>query len=443
MPPTDSTPQRPPSKRPALEGLLLASGGPQAAALFRAAAALGVRVASASGPVDDESSAMAATAVESPDLVELAARHGCAAVAAPGRGARESAILARTAREGGLRFVGPTPEALDEMADLPRLLERIASAGVRVVPHERVTDASSLRDAAERLGWPLKLVHEVGASALDEGAPMAEASSIASAAHAIGSTAIAVPSWPRARRLEVTTVADAHGNVVGLPERETSGRTEGGVLLTETPAPALCPQPQRALLRGSLADAACRVTSELGIRGAIATVEFVLDDRSNAHVAAVRPGPGETALATELLLGISPWELALRATRGEVVDAPPRVVSGHVVMATVWLAPRAEQEQGDPPASRMPTRWPRVPPGKVRVEPCGEVGAATADGRRPLVRIAARGQVRHQAWLLLDRVLAEVSFGDSVTNVAELRRALGHEAFRAGRYDVGFFERLR
>jgi acetyl/propionyl-CoA carboxylase alpha subunit len=142
-------------------------------------------------------------------------------------------------------------------------------------------------------------------------------------------------------------------------------------------------------------------------------------------------------LATEMLTGVDPVELAIELSCGAPnIDEARLESNGHAF--DVRLCAEGERAAG---AKVEELRFPPAPHGKVRVEPNVEVGDEVPP-EPVLARIATFAPGRHDALLALDRTLAETSVGEIATNVSFLRSVLNHESFRAGQYDVRFTDRL-
>jgi acetyl/propionyl-CoA carboxylase alpha subunit len=247
----------------------------------------------------------------------------------------------------------------------------------------------------------------------------------------------------RARFVEIQILADEHGTIAAIGERECSVQRGTSRLIDETPAPALSGSELGARTREAMWDAAIRIAAEVDYRNA-GSVEFLLDERREAYFLELRPRLSVAHGITEMCTGIDIVEAQLVVAAGqpipsEVLRAMP---SGHAF--EVRLSAEHEkrgfsQATGDV----IDVRWPNVSPGRMRIESSVQPGTrVTADYGSELSKIITHAPTRHAALLMMDRVLAECAVTPLPTNAAFLRRILGHEGFRAGQYDVSLVELL-
>ncbi|HVM97640.1 MAG TPA: biotin carboxylase N-terminal domain-containing protein, partial [Candidatus Acidoferrales bacterium] len=191
----------------------------------------------------------------------------------------ENARFARAVVDAGLTFIGPTPEAVAAMGDKTNARRLASNAGVPVVPADEdpPSNAQALADCARKIGFPLLIKAAAGGGgkgmrvvrSVEEIA--AEYQSAAREAQsAFGDGRLFLERYiERPRHVEVQVLADHHGHVVHLGERECSIQRRHQKIIEETPSPAV-----DAELRERMTAAACAVTRSVGYRGA-GTVEFL------------------------------------------------------------------------------------------------------------------------------------------------------------------------
>ena len=253
----------------------------------------------------------------------LAAAHAAGAQAVhPGYGfLSENAAFAQAVIEAGLVWVGPPPSAMTAMADKARAKQRMAAAGVPVLPGYDGEDQSraTLREAAQRIGVPLMVKATAGGggrgmrlvtnlaqldAALDSAA--AEALAAFGNARLLIERALLAP-----RHVEIQVFADTHGQVIHLGERDCSVQRRHQKIIEEAPSPAVSPA-----LRRRMGEVAVAVAREVGYVGA-GTVEFLLDADGSLWFMEMNTRLQVEHPLTEALVGIDLVEWQLRIAAGE------------------------------------------------------------------------------------------------------------------------------
>lgn len=382
------------------------------------------------------------------DAVVRAARATGADAIHPGYGfLSENPDLARACESAGIVFVGPGVAALDVMADKVRAKDHVAAAGVPVIPGLALDEVADddLEPAAERLGYPLLVKPSAGGggkgmTVVDRPAELRDAlaTSRRVAEAAFGDGTLLLERFVRApRHIEVQLLADAHGGVVHLGERECSLQRRHQKVVEEAPSPLL-----DAATRRRIGEAACDVARSVGYLGA-GTVEFLVSDEAptefffmemNTRLQVEHP-------VTELVTGLDLVEWQLRVAAGQPLGFAQDDVrlTGHAVEARVYAE--------DPSRGFLPTTG-RVlvldePDGDgVRVDSALHAGLTIGSAYDPmLAKVVAWGPDRAAALARLDAALARTTVLGLRTNVAFLRRLLADADVRAGRLDTGLIER--
>ncbi|MDL5350113.1 biotin carboxylase N-terminal domain-containing protein [Microbacterium sp. zg-YB36] len=373
--------------------------------------------------------------------VVTAARDAGAQAVHPGYGfLSENADFARACTDAGLVFIGPGEHALRVMGDKIRAKEHVAGHGVPVVPGlsaAGMTDAAIIA-AATAQGFPLLVKPSAGgggkgmqvvadAAALPDA--LAAARRVATAAFG-DDTLLLERLIERPRHIEVQVLADAHGAVVHLGERECSLQRRHQKVIEEAPSPAV-----DEATRQRLGEAACRAAASVGYRGA-GTVEFLMAaDRPeefffiemNTRLQVEHP-------VTELITGVDLVAEQLRVAAGLPLAFRQDEVrlTGHAIEARVYAENPA---RGFLPATGEVIAW-RAPEG-VRVDGAVETGSVvTADYDPMIAKVIAHAADRAQALGRLDAALAETVVLGVDTNIAFLRSLLARPAVRAGDLDT-------
>jgi acetyl/propionyl-CoA carboxylase alpha subunit len=410
-----------------VEKVLVANRGEIALRVFRAARGLGLATVAVVAPDDAESlharSADETVAIRSylePDEHVRAARETGADAVHPGYGfLAENADFAQTVETAGLTWVGPPPAALRAGGD-KLAAKRIADEnGVPTIP-EASEPPLIVKAAAGGGGRGMRVVRSAGE--LEE----ALAAARREAQAAFGDDRVYLERYlERPRHVEIQLLADAHGTVLALGERDCSVQRRHQKVLEESPSPAL-----DADLRARMSAAAVRFAEAIGYRSA-GTAEFVLDGRAfyflelNGRIQVEHP-------VTEAVTGLDLVRWQLRVARGERLDVAPRL-EGHAVEVRLY----AEDPRSFLPQAGRIERL-RLP-GSVRVDAGVEEGDEIGTGYDPMIaKLIAAGETRAEALDRLAAALAETEVGGVTTNLPFLRWLVAHPVLRAGEATTAF-----
>ncbi|MBB2911542.1 acetyl-CoA/propionyl-CoA carboxylase biotin carboxyl carrier protein [Streptosporangium becharense] len=374
-------------------------------------------------------------------ILAAAAATGARAVH-PGYGfLAENPAFARRCAEAGLVFVGPPPEAVEAMGDKIRAKATVAAAGVPVVPGG-AEPGDDLAEAARRIGFPALIKPSAGGGGkgmvlVRSAAELPDAleSARRTAAAAFGDATLLVERFvENPRHIEIQVLADAHGNVIHLGERECSLQRRHQKIIEEAPSPLL-----DAATRAAMGAAAVEAARSVGYVGA-GTVEFIVQGSTadyyfmemNTRLQVEHP-------VTELVTGLDLVELQLRVAAGEPLPLTQDEVrlDGHAVEARVYAE--------DPSRGFLPTGG-RVlalrEPAGVRVDSGLMAGGTVGSDYDPMLsKIIAWGPDRASALRRLDGALAGTAVLGVPTNVAFLRALVNHPGVVAGDLDTGLVER--
>ncbi|HET9959968.1 MAG TPA: biotin carboxylase N-terminal domain-containing protein [Polyangiaceae bacterium] len=394
------------------------------------------------------------------EAVEAAVRTSAADAVHPGYGLlSENAELARTVTRAGAVFIGPEPDTLELLGDKIRARALARAAGVEPPPgtaNPVEPDAARLAQEAKQLGYPLIVKAAAGGGGIGMAIVRTEEELLKSAKtcsdralQAFADGRIYLERYlERPRHIEVQILADAHGNVRALGERECSVQRRHQKVVEETPSPA-------AILSGAageaqreqLCQAAERIAHAANYRGA-GTVEFILDAHGTAFFLEVNARLQVEHPVTELVTGLDLVEQQLRIAGGEALsDAVRRRAEGHAIELRVYAEDPA---RGFLPQPGRVVRfaWPEGAPG-LRVDSGVAAGNEISTFYDPLLaKVAAHGPDRETARQRLLQALSacEVEIqgpkGPRTTNLALLRAILAHPEFVSGEYDTGLMGRM-
>ncbi|ONH49804.1 acetyl/propionyl-CoA carboxylase subuit alpha [Frankia sp. CcI49] len=359
----------------------------------------------------------------------------------------ENPAFAQACAAAGVVFVGPSPEVVDLMGNKIAAKRTVAAAGVPVVPgriEPGMTDDDLVAASAE-IGYPVLVKPAAGGGGkgmrlVRDPADLPEAlrSARREAAASFGDDTLFVERFVDIpRHIEVQILADTHGNVIHLGERECSLQRRHQKIVEEAPSVLL-----DAATRARIGGAAVDVAAAVGYVGA-GTVEFVVGTERpdefffmemNTRLQVEHP-------VTELVTGVDLVAEQLRVAAGERLTLTQDEVrlGGHAVEARVYAE--------DPARGFLPTGGNvlvlREPAGAgVRVDSglmAGSPVAATYDPM--LAKVIAWAPDRAGALARLDAALADTTLLGVTSNIGFLRRLIGHPDTLAGRLDTGLVER--
>ena len=382
------------------------------------------------------------------ERIIAAARQTGAQAIHPGYGfLSENAAFAHACADAGIVFIGPPASAIETMGDKISARHAVESRGVATVPGiaEPGLDDAALIAGAERVGFPVLIKPAAGGGGkgmyrVDEPGelPHALAAARREAAASFGDDTLFIERFvTNPRHIEVQVLADTHGTVIHLGERECSLQRRHQKVIEEAPS-ALLTEAQRA----AIGAAAVETARSVGYVGA-GTVEFI--------VAADRPDEPffmemNTRLqvehpVTELVTGIDLVAQQLRIAAGEPLGIAQEDVTltGHAIEARIYAE--------DPAAGFLPTggtvlelRWPEGP--GIRVDAGVDHGTTIGSSYDPMIaKVIAHGADRAAALDRLDDALAATSVLGVTTNRGFLRGLLAEPAVRAGDLDTGLIDR--
>jgi acetyl-CoA carboxylase biotin carboxylase subunit len=377
-----------------------------------------------------------------PDLIVHAALGtGCDAIH-PGYGfLSESPQLAAVARANGLRFVGPPTEVIELAGDKLRAREIAAGAGVPIVPGG---DASTPEEA-ERIGYPMLLKAAGGGGGRGikrvsepEELRRAFAEAAAEARAAFGNERLYVERFVgRARHIEVQIVADQHGAVVALGERDCSVQRRYQKLIEEAPASFITTE-----LRDALTDAALRFAHAIGYQN-LGTVEFIVDaDTNDYFFLEVNCRIQVEHPVTEVVTDRDLVALQLQIATGKSLDfvQDEVVLRGHAIECRL-NAEDVTRGFMPSPGTLSVFAIPELP--HLRVDTHCFPGAAIPPYYDSLLaKLIAHGSDRDEAAEILLEALEDLDLEGVESNRTLLISVLGHPDFRGGAVTTDWLQRV-
>ena len=424
-----------------LSPVLIANRGEIAIRVARTAHALGLATVGVVTEADAGAAHAGATDtvvsigsyLDAEEVLRAAALSGARSVH-PGYGfLSENSAFARAVAGAGLTWIGPPAEAIVLMGDKGAAKDAAAAAGVPVVPAgDEGGFPVVVKAVAGGGGKGMRVVRSAGE--LEAATASAQREALA----AFGDDRVIVERYlERPRHLEIQVLADAHGAVVHLGERECSLQRRHQKVVEEAPSPVVGPA-----LRARMGAAAVTLARACGYVGA-GTVEFIATgDASEFFFLEMNTRLQVEHPVTELVYGLDLVEQQLRVAAGEPLtvvqdDLVPR---GHAVEARLYAE--------DPAAGFLPAtgtvRVYREPAGEgVRVDSGVRAGSVVGTAYDPmLAKVIAYGPDRATALDRLDRALATFALAGVTTNAAFTRALIARDDVRAGEQDTGLLERV-
>ena len=442
--------------------LLIANRGEIAVRVLETAHAMGLRTVAVYSDADTEAPhvALADEAVhigpaeaafsylDMEKILAAAKRTGADAIH-PGYGfLSENAAFASACSEAGICFVGPPPEAIEIMGDKARAKTAMEAADVPTVPGYRWedqagADPAELQAQADAVGYPL-LVKAIaggggrGMRRVNSSGELGDAVSTArsEAQNAFGSGDVMFERLVEgARHVEVQVMADGHGTVVYLGERDCSVQRRHQKVIEEAPCPVVDED-----LRTRMGEAACAAARAVNYQGA-GTVEFLLGADGAFYFLEMNTRLQVEHPVTELITDLDLVELQLRVASGELLDLDQEDVElhGHAMEARLYAE---DPEAGFLPQAGRAVRWSPPEGVGVRVDHGLGQGQMISANYDPMVaKIITWGSDREEARRRLDRALHETTLLGLTNNGPFLRQILSHETFIAGEATTDFLER--
>ncbi|MDG4791278.1 biotin carboxylase N-terminal domain-containing protein [Micromonospora sp. WMMD1102] len=408
---------------------------PDAGAPYVGEADLAVRLPGAA-PVD--------TYLRVESLVEAARRSGADAVH-PGYGfLAEDAGFAAAVGDAGLTWVGPPAKAIAAMGDKTEAKALLSDAGVPMLPTyadpERITAFPVLvKAAAGGGGRGMRIVREPA----DLASAISSARREAAATFGDG-TVFVEPYVERARHVEVQVVADGHGTVLSLGERECSIQRRHQKIVEEAPSVAVTPELRAGLERAAVV--AARAVGYLGV----GTVEFLLTPAGEFHFLEMNTRLQVEHAVTECVTGLDLVRLQLLVAEGGALPATAPPVSGHAIEvrlcaedpAADWLPATGTLHRFAVPGVDVEFGVDRRRDSGLRLDSGVRDGSVVGVHYDSMVaKLVAWAPTRDEAARALAGALRRARLHGVATNRDLLVRVLGSAEFRAGEIDTAFLDR--
>ena len=432
-----------------IHSILIANRGEIALRVIRTARAMGLRTVAVYSDADAGSAhvraadvavrlgpAPAAESYLHVAAVLAAARESGADAVHPGYGfLSENAGFAEACHEAGLTFIGPSAKVISALGRKDAARELAEQAGVPVLRSYRPGEVPDevfpvlVKAASGGGGKGMRIVREPAEL------PEALAAAAREAESAFGDGTVLVERYlEHGRHVEVQILADSHGNVVHLGERDCSVQRRHQKVVEESPAPTISPA-----LRGRLLDAAVRLCREVGYENA-GTVEFIVSGEEFFFLEVNTRLQVEHSV-TELVTGLDLVELQIRVARGEALPQLNESPDGHAIEVRVYAEDAAHGFLPQAGTAEV-VRWPvAASPDALRVDTTLRSGGEVTAYYDPMVaKVTAHGPDREAARRNLLAALESTEISGLTTNLPFLSTLLGSAEFADAAIDTSWLD---
>ena len=357
----------------------------------------------------------------------------------------ENAGFARKVKEAGITLIGPSPEAMEVMGDKLSAKNAARKYNIPMVPGTEgaVSDVDEAKRTALEVGLPVLIKASAGGGGkgmrivehIDElGEQMERAISEAQSAFGDGSVFIErYVAGPR--HIEIQVLADNHGNVVYLFERECSIQRRHQKVVEEAPSAILTPE-----LRAAMGKSACDVARSCHYSGA-GTVEFLVDENRNYYFLEMNTRLQVEHPVSEMITGIDLVKEQIRVARGEQLSftQDDLKINGHALEVRVYAEDPANNFLPD--IGKLVTYRRPMGPG-VRVDDGFEEGMDIPIYYDPMIaKLITHGKDREEAIARMVRAIDEYTITGCQTTLGFCRWAIQHPAFVSGDFDTHFVKK--
>lgn len=357
----------------------------------------------------------------------------------------ENADFAMECEKNGIVFIGPKSHAIKIMGSKLAAKDAVKAYNIPMVPgiDEAITDIDKAKQAATTIGFPILIKASAGGGGKGMRVVESEADfesqmnrAISEAVAAFGDGSVFIEKYVASpRHIEIQVMADSHGNILYLFERECSIQRRHQKVVEEAPSAVLTQE-----LRKRMGEAAVLVAKSCDYLGA-GTVEFLLDENNNFYFLEMNTRLQVEHPVTELITGTDLVELQIRVARGEAlaIKQEDLKIKGHALELRVY----AEDPLNDflPSVGHLDVY--QLPVGEgIRVDNGFEQGMDIPIYYDPmLAKLITYGQTREEAIQLMIKAIENYKVEGVQTTLPFGKFVFEHEAFRSGKFDTHFVKK--
>ena len=358
----------------------------------------------------------------------------------------ENANFAEVCRASNIKFIGPPPEVTRLMGEKEKARQAMKRARVPILPGSDgiIDTAEEALVWARKVGYPVILKAKAGGGGrgmrivrTPEELPNLFHAAFSEAANAFGNGELYMEKFiENPRHIEFQVLADEHGNVTTLFERECSIQRRHQKLIEEAPSLQVTPK-----LREELSRTVCRCLSDIGYQNA-GTVEFLMDEDRQLYFIEMNTRVQVEHPITEAITGVDIVKAQLRIANGERLDTilPAKLeLRGHAIECRI----NAEHPETFTPSAGKITAF-NVPGGNgVRVDTAQYAESVVPPYYDSLIaKLIVHGKNRAEAIAKMERALSQFVVQGIYTSIPLHQRIFADPGFRAGEFDTSFMERF-
>jgi len=381
------------------------------------------------------------------DRVIAAAELGKADAIHPGYGfLAENAHFNEVCRSCNFEFIGPSPEAMEKLGDKNTAREMAIAAGVPVVPGSDglIESEEGAISAARKIGFPVLIKATAGGGgkgmrvALDEASlQSAVAQAQTEAKAAFGNSGVYLERYiDRPRHVEVQIIADQHGSVVHLHERDCSVQRRHQKLIEESPSPRLPESTRKAMC-----DAAVRMVKQANYYNA-ATVEFIVDQQDNFYFIEVNARIQVEHPVSEMISGIDLIKTQILVAAGQKLAFKQSDIKPRGAAIECRINAEDPDRNFQPCPGKIQSMY--LPGGfGVRVDSHAHTGYSVPPHYDSMIaKIIVHRQTREEAIATMQRALSELRISGIKTTASFHKTVLAQPEFVQGTVDTKWVERV-
>jgi acetyl-CoA carboxylase biotin carboxylase subunit len=357
----------------------------------------------------------------------------------------ENADFAEEAERNNIIFIGPKSKAIRIMGSKLAAKDAVKDYNIPMVPgyDQAITDVEKAKEVATSIGFPILIKASAGGGGKGMRVVEKEADfesqmdrAISEAISAFGDGSVFIEKYVASpRHIEIQVMADSHGNILYLFERECSVQRRHQKVIEEAPSSVLTPE-----LRKQMGEAAVLVAKSCDYLGA-GTVEFLLDENNNFYFLEMNTRLQVEHPVTEIISGVDLVEMQIQVARGEALSIKQEdlKIKGHAVELRVY----AEDPLNDflPSVGHLDVY--QLPTGEgVRVDNGFEQGMDIPIYYDPMLsKLIAYGATREEAIQTVIQAIDNYKVEGVSTTLPFGKFVFEHEAFRSGNFDTHFVKK--